>query len=154
MAGPIPGAGRKKAYYYIVNGERFGSYKEASEKIGVPWQTIRNWCNAGKKNCSKRPISESFEPGKPKDEMTKESAADQAISEGITPLEFLLKIMRDEDEAPDRREKCAYWALPYMHAKPVAGGQKKGKKEEMEERAEKASSGKFAAGKPPLSLVK
>lgn len=69
----------------------------------------------------------------------------------MTPLEYMLKIMCDPKEEPDRRDKMANWAAPYVHPR---GSEKKGKKEEQEDRAKSAAKGRFSAGKPPLSLVK
>lgn len=39
--------------------------------------------------------------------------------EGETPLEYMLRVMRDEDQATDRRDKMAIGAAPYMHAKAM-----------------------------------
>lgn len=36
---------------------------------------------------------------------------------GITPLEYLLSIMRDENEKPSARLEAAWRAAPYMHPK-------------------------------------
>jgi len=41
--------------------------------------------------------------------------------------------------------------LPFQHPRL---GEGKGKKEDKEDRAKKAAAGKFAAGKPPIALVK
>ena len=42
---------------------------------------------------------------------------DKAAAEGITPLEYMLKILRDET-APDlRRDDMAKSAAPYLHAR-------------------------------------
>lgn len=38
---------------------------------------------------------------------------------GETPLEYMLRIMRDQQQADDRRDKMAIGAAPYMHAKAV-----------------------------------
>lgn len=35
--------------------------------------------------------------------------------EGLTPMEFLLKVMRDEDEEMDRRMDAAKHVAPYVH---------------------------------------
>lgn len=56
---------------------------------------------------------------------------DQAIAEGETPLEFMLKIMRDEKRPPkakpseliaimSMRFEAAKAAAPYIHPKPTA----------------------------------
>lgn len=36
---------------------------------------------------------------------------------GETPLDFLLRVMRDEDADEDKRIDCAKAAAPYVHAK-------------------------------------
>ena len=56
--------------------------------------------------------------GRPKGAATKRTReiADQAANEGITPLEYLLQVMRtSEDEA--RRIDAAKAAAPYVHPK-------------------------------------
>jgi phage terminase small subunit len=74
-----------------------------------------------------------------------------AILENLTPLEYMLKVMNDPNEDIKRRVKAAIAALPFCHAKATEG---KGKKQKQEIRATAAGAGKFAAGKPPLKLVK
>lgn len=39
--------------------------------------------------------------------------------EGETPLEYMLRVMRDEEQALERRDKMAIGAAPYMHAKAI-----------------------------------
>lgn len=43
----------------------------------------------------------------------------EAIEAGITPVEFMLTIMRDEDADPKRREWAAEKAAPYLHPRPA-----------------------------------
>ena len=43
--------------------------------------------------------------------------ADRAAAEGVTPLEFMLGILRDETQAQDARYQAAKDAAPYMHAR-------------------------------------
>lgn len=38
---------------------------------------------------------------------------------GETPLEYMLRVMRDHTQPDDRRDKMAVGAAPYMHAKAV-----------------------------------
>jgi len=71
-------------------------------------------------------------------------------AENLTPLEYMLKIMRDPYEDIDRRIRCAIAAAPFCHAKK---GEGTGKTEKAE-RAKVAGHGKFSPGKPPLHLVK
>lgn len=40
-------------------------------------------------------------------------------AKGETPLEYMLRVMRDERQADDRRDKMAIGAAPYMHSKAV-----------------------------------
>lgn len=46
-----------------------------------------------------------------------EEAIEQAKTEGVLPLDFLLSIMRDGDEDKARRLDAAKSAAPYLHAK-------------------------------------
>lgn len=41
--------------------------------------------------------------------------ADAAAAEGVTPLEYMLGILRDENAEPDKRYQAAKDAAPYMH---------------------------------------
>ena len=43
--------------------------------------------------------------------------ANKASEAGITPLEYILSVMRDETTAPRERLSAAVAAAPYMHAK-------------------------------------
>ena len=44
-------------------------------------------------------------------------AARQALREGATPLEYLLGVMRDPGVDPERRDRCAQAAAPFIHPK-------------------------------------
>jgi hypothetical protein len=46
--------------------------------------------------------------------------AEQARAEGITPLEYVLRIMRDEKADPRERFQAAVSALPYVHPRLAA----------------------------------
>lgn len=41
--------------------------------------------------------------------------ADQAAQAGVTPLEYMLKVMADENSDTRRRDDMAKAAAPYMH---------------------------------------
>jgi hypothetical protein len=41
----------------------------------------------------------------------------KAVEGGITPLEYMLKVMRDPTAALDRRDAMAEKAAPYIHPK-------------------------------------
>lgn len=49
-----------------------------------------------------------------------EEARQQALTGGISPLDFMLKILRDENQNPDARFEAAKAAAPYVHARLAA----------------------------------
>lgn len=49
-----------------------------------------------------------------KNRRTREIAVAQA-RKGITPLEYMLKVMRNSKASPDRRDDMARAAAPFMH---------------------------------------
>jgi phage terminase small subunit len=66
--------------------------------------------------------------------------------ENLQPLEYMLKVMNDPGSHPELRARMAVAAARYMH---VRVNEKKGKKQEKAEAAEKAVSGRFSAGAVP-----
>jgi len=66
--------------------------------------------------------------------------------ENLTPLEFLLSVMRNPNEPIWRRVKCAIALLPYCHVK---AGYKVSKKERQLQAAKEASAGFFRPMRPP-----
>ncbi len=70
----------------------------------------------------------------------------------LDPLAFMLKIMNDPNEDADRRARMAIAAAPFVHSRPT---EDKGKKQDQENKARVAGSGKFRASAPPqIKLVK
>lgn len=43
-----------------------------------------------------------------------------ALASGMTPLEYMLEVLRDEDADAGRRSWAAEKAAPYLHPRPVA----------------------------------
>jgi hypothetical protein len=43
-----------------------------------------------------------------------------AVESGQTPLDYMLSVMRDPSEFPERRDRMAIAAAPYLHAKVLA----------------------------------
>jgi hypothetical protein len=41
--------------------------------------------------------------------------ADAAVKEGLTPLEYMLAVLRDRTVDPERRDRMAAAAAPYIH---------------------------------------
>ena len=61
-------------------------------------------------------------PGAGKPRGAKRKITEEAIEragEGETPLEYMLRLMRDETQPDDRRDKMAIAAASYMHPKAV-----------------------------------
>ena len=58
-----------------------------------------------------------------------------------TPLDYMLRNMRDPSVDEARRDRLAVAAAPFVHAKVGDGG----KKEQEKDRAADAATGKFAA---------
>ena len=50
----------------------------------------------------------------------KQQLIDIAVKDGMTPLEYMLKVMRDEEAHPDRRDTMAEKAAQYVHPKLTA----------------------------------
>lgn len=71
------------------------------------------------------------------------------VAADISPLAFLLAIMRDPAQSQARRTRAAALLLPFMHQKAGA----KGKKEERQAAGENAASGKFAVPSAPRLAV-
>ena len=70
----------------------------------------------------------------------------------LTPLEYMLNIMNDPNEKDkSRKDRMAVSAAPFVHPRKGEGD---GKKNDKDEKARSASLGKFAAGRPPIALVK
>lgn len=66
-------------------------------------------------------------------------AAREAPSLGMTPLEYMLHVMRDPQADAARRDRMAQAAAPYLH--PKAEPPKKPKAEEIAEAARDADKG-------------
>lgn len=73
-----------------------------------------------------------------------------AADAGMSPLDYMLAVMRDADEDPARRDRMAVAAAPYLHVRAVevAGG----KKEAQQERAREVAT-KFAPSAPPRLVI-
>jgi len=72
------------------------------------------------------------------------------VAEDLTPLELMLRGMRDPNEPKETRYRLAIAAAPFVHPRK---GEGQGKKDEKNERAKAAGSGKFRASAPPMLKV-
>jgi hypothetical protein len=59
--------------------------------------------------------------------------------EGMSPLEYMLMVMRDDSADPNRRDRMAIAAAPFVHSKVETA--KPGKKEQAKLTAERADEG-------------
>ena len=75
----------------------------------------------------------------------------EAKSEGMSPLEYMLKVMRNPEADQQRRDRMAVSAAPFCHAR--VADVKGGKKEAAAEAAKTAGEGweddlEFESGRP------
>jgi phage terminase small subunit len=75
----------------------------------------------------------------------------EASAKKLEPLDYMLEIMNDPSAGKERRDRMAVAAAPFCHARKGEGA---GKKQEKDDKAKAASSGKFAAAQSPLRVVK
>jgi hypothetical protein len=66
-------------------------------------------------------------------------AADDVNKPGITPLEYMLAVIRDRGADPARRDRMAIAAAPFMH--PRQEPTSKGKKQRAQDEAKTAGVG-------------
>lgn len=69
-----------------------------------------------------RPVGSPKLGGRQKGTPNRATAAKAAeiAASGLTPLDYMLDIMRDETAEPDRRDDMAKAAAPYVHPKLAA----------------------------------
>ena len=69
---------------------------------------------------------------------------------GLTPLEYMLRVMNDDEAEDARRDRMAMAAAPFVHARAEAAAP--GKKEQRQAAAEEQaqSGGKYAPPQAPL----
>ena len=73
------------------------------------------------------------------DRVVPPDVARAAINAGLTPLEYMLAVMRDEGADQVRRDRMAMAAAPYCHPRMVED-QRVGKKEVRKEKAKAANT--------------
>lgn len=74
-----------------------------------------------------------------------------ARKSGLTPLEYMLRVMNDEDAPDDRRDRMAIAAASFVHPRMEKASE--GKKEITAEAAKNSAVGKFAPSAPPKLIV-
>ena len=74
-----------------------------------------------------------------------------ALDAGLTPLDYMLQVMRDPSQDSARRDRMAMAAAPFVHIR--AADAKPGKKDLAADAAKTAAKGKFSAAPAPLKLA-
>ena len=151
--GARPGAGRKKGSKNRKAPEKPETlvFLSKAEEFAQFYGGMLSRASSGKKPSE----SEKQQMMKLAAELTKtyESGGENQGKpvEELLPLDFMLKLMNDPGEDKDMRARMAQAAAPYCHARK---GEGQGKKDEKDDRAKKAASGKYAPAPAPLKLVK
>ncbi|KAB0489650.1 terminase small subunit [Pseudomonas vancouverensis] len=100
------------------------------------------------KNATPAEVKAAGKVNSPRDVETPESGLD--LAEFDDPRDFLKAVMNQQEVEPRLRVDAAKALMPYIHGK-VAD---QGKKEAVADAAKQAGKGRYAQGKPPLSIVK
>jgi phage terminase small subunit len=94
--------------------------------------------------------SESARKPREKKPTIPQDIQDDAADANMTPMDYMLMVIRDKKIDPVRRDRMAIAAAPFCHPRK---GEGQGKKEEKSDRAAKAGAGRFAASAPPVLKV-
>jgi hypothetical protein len=134
--------GRKAQYVYYLSGTRFVSLTKAAAAFQVSKSTITRWCQSRKKpDCFREPVKET----------ARNVGQGVGTSPDMTPIEYLLQVMRDPAQPHERRDQAAHWLLPYFY--PKATARQTGIKKEREEKAKAAGTGRFKTSQPPAFKI-
>lgn len=130
--------GRKAQYTYFIKGTKFAGLMAAARETGVSKSTILRWCASDKRrDCYRQPVKQPDTVG---------------TSPDLSPLDFLLFVMRDQTQDIKLRLQAARYAIPYTNPKAIAQ-QPDGKKAERQARADRASTGRFKSSQPPTFKI-
>lgn len=127
------GAPKKSKGVKPVGGYSVGGVKHVDAPKDWPFGTVAP-------ESESVPAAGAVEPG---------ASLGEAPDPNLTPLDYLLRVVRDPAAAINLRIQAANIAAPYMHVKKGEGG----KKSAEEEAAKRASTRRFAAAAAPLKLV-
>ena len=71
-----------------------------------------------------------------------QDVATQAQTKGLSPLAYMLRVLRDPNASKQRRDRMAVVAARYIHRRPADDGV--GKKQELAEAAREAGGAEWA----------
>jgi phage terminase small subunit len=100
------------------------------------------------KNATPAEVKAAGKVNSPRDVEAPETGLD--LAEFDDPRDFLKAVMNQPEVEPRLRVDAAKALMPYIHGK-VAD---QGKKEAVADAAKQAGKGRYAQGKPPLTIVK
>jgi len=132
--GPRPGAGRKplsEAEKARARAGRAAKRRPGASKGKAPTRTSVKPKKAAPPARSARPAVDAVE----------------TPPEQLDPLSYMLKVMNNPRATPERRDRMAVAAAPFVHGKVA----EKGKKDQRQAGAQVASQGKFSSAAPPRS---
>lgn len=124
--GPRPGAGRPKGS--ASKGKKASASKADTKKTG------------SKAKASSRKATPRL-PGPPPTDKVFEG---EVLPANLSPLEYMLGVMNNPNADPDRRDRMAVAAGPYVHGKMGEKGKKDSKRD-----AAAQAGGAFASTPPP-----
>lgn len=78
-------------------------------------------------------------------------AGDLVRKAGLSPLEYMLRVMNNTEAPSERRDRMAIAAAPFVHGKP--GEKDRSKKADREAAADEAAAGRFATPAAPKLVV-
>lgn len=133
--GSRPGAGRKPK---AATADKQATPKAAPAKKSAP-KPEAAYVDGNGVRTKDAPASWPFGTVPPPEPPPKEDLS------GLMPLDFLLQVMRDEQEEKGRRIQAATLAAPYCHPKKGETS----KRDEAAGKAKAAGAGKFGRREPP-----
>ena len=129
-----PGAGRPRL-----------TEAEKAERAALKAAGIAKKPAAKKVKKPAKAAAKAAEPSSPSSEL---AAIGEDAPAGMSPLDYMLHVMRSGDADPARRDRMAIAAAPFMHPRREPVGE--GKREKAADDARKAvGSSRFAAAVPP-----
>ena len=101
---------------------------------------------------AKKPVLSEPPPAAqtPATDQLKDRVEVESAQAGMSPLDYMLQVMRSSNVDPQRRDRMAIAAAPFFHPRKEPVGQ--GKREAADAASKKASGGKFGARPAPGAL--
>lgn len=140
--GSRPGAGRKPK---AATADKQATPKAAPAKKKPASKPEANYVDGNGVRTKDAPANWPFGTVPPPEPQPKPEPLPKEDLSDLMPLDFLLQVMRDEEEEKGRRIQAATLAAPYCHPKKGETS----KKDEAAAKAKAAGAGKFSRREPP-----